>query len=196
MIKQEELTKRLQETLNHLCETDVVLKENIQLSDLLKLKNATYIINNFITYKLTLAFLNRLYGWSFINDSQYKKMCTIVEQTSTNANGFDVLYHDDISIVAEVKGNVPCKGSNFGANQRKKIIENLYSLKNGKTKAKIKTDGYYKFMVLLDDSKNVKNALDNLIKSKHMQDLTGNVHLVDNVSSISPDKINIVLISI
>lgn len=184
MIKQEELTKKLQETLNPLCETNIVLKENIKLRDLLTLKNATHIINNFITYELTLAFINQLYNWSFINDSQYQKMCTVIEHTS------------DIAIVAEVKGNVPSKGSNFGANQRKKIIENIYSLKNGKAKAKIKTDSYYKFMVLLDDSKNVKDALANLIKSKHMRDLTDEVCLAENVSSISPDKINIVLITI
>lgn len=38
MIKQEELTKKLQETLNPLCETNIVLKENIKLRDLLTLK--------------------------------------------------------------------------------------------------------------------------------------------------------------
>ena len=196
MIKQEELTKRLQETLNPLCETEVVLKENIKLSDLLTLKNATHIINNFITYKLTLAFLERLYNWNFIQSSQYEQMQISIERTSINANGFDVLYQEDTCIVAEVKGNIPCRGKRFGATQRKSIIKDLIALKKGKTKSKVSTDGYYKFMVLLDDAKDVKDALATLLKSKHMQDLTGEVCVVENASSISLEKINIVLIII
>lgn len=196
MIKQEELTKKLQETLKPLCETEVILKENIKLRDLLTLKNATCIINNFITYKLTLAFLEQLYNWNFIKKTQYEKMQMSIEQTSINANGFDVLYQEDVCIVAEVKGNIPCRGKRFGAMQRKSIIKDLIALKNGKTKSKINTDSYYKFMVLLDDSKNVKDALTTLIRSKHMQDLTGEVCVVENASSILPDKINIVLITI
>ena len=99
------------------------IQKDIQLKDLLVLKNATSVINNFITYKLTLAFLERLKQPGFIDRTQFERMEVDLEHTSVNANGFDVLFNDCIPIVAEVKGNVPCKGNRFGANQRKKLLK-------------------------------------------------------------------------
>ncbi|MCH5157781.1 MAG: hypothetical protein J1F33_01165 [Clostridiales bacterium] len=196
MIKEEALLKSLQDALSPICETSLIFKKDIQLKDLLVLKNATSVINNFITYKLTLAFLERLKQLGFIDRTQFERMEVDLEHTSVNANGFDVLFNDGIPIVAEVKGNVPCKGNRFGANQRKKIIKDLYALKKGKTKSKICSEKYYKFMVLLDDSKNIKEALVALVKSKHMRELAGEVCLVEDASSISKEKINVILITI
>ena len=51
-------------------------------------------------------------------------------------------------------------------------------------------------MVLLDDSKNIKEALVALVKSKHMRELAGEVCLVEDASSISKEKINVILITI
>ena len=196
MIKQEELTKKLQDTLNLLCKTNIVLKDNIELNELITLKNTTAVINNFITYKLTLAFIKQLHTWEFVNDSQYKQIKASAEHTPVNANGFDVVYQGNIGIVAEVKGNVPCQGTRFGAAQSKSIIKDLFALKNGKPKSISNTENYYKFMVLIDDSNNIKNALEALIKSKHMEILNGEVCIVKNSTDISLDKINIVLIKI
>ena len=196
MIKQDALRQNLQTALLPICESELVLKPDIKMQDLLALKTATYVINNFITYMLTVAFLDKLFIWKFIDSSQCKEMKNVIEQTSVNANGFDVLYNGGLAIVAEVKGNVPCRGNRFGAQQRKSIIKDLNALKNGKSKSIKDTTGYYKFMVLLDDAKNIKDALTALINSKHMKNLEGDVCLVEDASSISLSKINIVLITI
>lgn len=155
----------LQRAISKICETEIHLKENIQLSDLLELKMAVSPINNLITKELTRAFINRLFKWDKISEAQRNAAIELLETTNANANGYDFVMESP-QIVAEVKGNIPCnrEGTRYGANQKKEIVKDLIGLKEGKKKGgDLPLNEYVKFMVMLD-THGAYEAMKNLTK--------------------------------
>lgn len=193
--KEEDLIHHLQISLNRICKSEVQIKQNLTVEELISLKSAVSSINNFITYKLSLRFVEQLLNLNFITAAQYGAMCNKIELTSSNANGFDIISDGDIKILAEVKGTVPYYGNRYGAAQQKSIIKDLINLCDGKAKSKIDyLEGYYRFMVMLD-AKQSKDAMNSLIRSKALTKIHNRLQIVSD-GKFSKAKINIVFIAL
>lgn len=193
--RKEKLTEQLQTTFKSVCKSEVLLKDDLNLNNLLSLKTALSQVNNFITYRLTLQFINLLFGIDFITKEQCCTMCDYVEHTSSNANGFDIICDTEKKILAEVKGTVPYHDNRYGNAQSQSIIKDLKSLHQGKAKAKIENlCDYYRFMVLLN-SKNCEEAINSLLSSKSLAPIRESFNIAHD-GKIEKDKINIIFISL
>lgn len=118
--------------------------------DLVELKKAVSNINNMMTLRVTLGFIEKLYRLGIINQSQAMRIRKNVDAQHPNTNGFDVM-DKECKIVAEVKCNIPVDKKRFGPAQKDAIIKDLKGLWHGKSKGGINDiDGYYKFMVIQD----------------------------------------------
>lgn len=193
--RKEILTEQLQTTLKSVCKSEVMLKDNLELNELLSLKTALSQVNNFITYRLTLQFINLLFGIDFITKEQRCTMLDYVEHTSSNANGFDIICDTEKKILAEVKGTVPYQDNRYGNAQSQSIIKDLKSLYQGKAKAKIENPcDYYRFMVLLN-IKYCKEAMESLLRSKSLASINESFYIAQD-DQFKKDKINIIFISL
>lgn len=121
----------LRRAISKICEKEIRLKDEIQLSDLLELKIAISPINNLITTTLTENFIKRLSAWEIISKEQEKE--TIESLENVNANGYDVVIQSP-KIIAEVKGNIPYQGDKYCAAQKDGIKKDLKGLKEGEKK--------------------------------------------------------------
>lgn len=119
---------------------------------LIELKKALSHINNLITFKTSVAFVDYLKRKEIVSESLAKKIISKINNTKANANGYDIVCNEDFKFIAEVKCNIPCcnNGKKYGANQIKSIKLDLEGLKKGKSKHKIENIGEYcRFMVVL-----------------------------------------------
>lgn len=184
--------------------------KDLKISHFIELKNVLSNIHNIITMKVTEAFINKLED-GFINPDQADRMKSLVNNTSANANGYDVRYDEstkldikkgDKKILAEVKCNLPYNKLTFGSDQKKRIIEDIDGLLNGKTKEEIeKTDEYYKFMVFLSyengEGKSVEKSVGKLIKNLSDEKYKGKLEYYKDASAISTkEKVYIIFISL
>ena len=142
--------------------------------DFIGLKKAISCINNILTLKATLQFIDRIRKCRIINRGQAAKMRDAVEQQHPNTTGFDVKFDDGTTrIIAEVKCSIPVNGDKFGSRQKTSILTDLTGLENGKKKGDVKNlSAYYKFMVILDVC-NAREAMKNLMQDKFIE-LKGN----------------------
>ena len=160
--------------------------KRLTINDLVEMKKAISNINNLITLKVTLAFIDEICRLGIVNNEQAEGMRKVVDEQHPNTNGFDV-QDDKCKIIAEIKCNIPVGEKSFGAAQKIALKKDLKGLRNGKTKGDIgDPKDYYKFMVIQDVS-NSRLA---------MKELYGDdcVELVDN--NIDTDHIYIVYISL
>lgn len=140
----------------------------LTLDGFVRLKRALGNINNIITLKTTLSFIDCLLAEKVVLLPQAEEMRRRVKETSANANGFDVCYSggpDGLPLIAEVKCNIPVKKDRFGAAQEAGIRKDIEALLQGKRKMGV-TDvsGYYKFMAVLDMADgSVRKAMEKLI---------------------------------
>lgn len=184
----------------------------LSITDLIKLKLALSDINNIITLRLTLAAAKFLYANGIINEKQKEELIKAINKVSPNANGYDIEIQEDGNyppVIAEVKANVPCVGiktqingitvgARYGANQKKRLLEDIDSLLNGKSKATIQPNSNpapLKFIFVLDFG---TGAIEDFIKSLP-QEYTGKVALYDpnyKLNDLDPNKVYIVPITI
>lgn len=123
----------------------------MSISDFIELKRTISCINNIITLKTTLAFIDFLLDNQIIDEDIRNKMIEGVLATNVNANGFDVEYDQDgTRIIAEVKCNIPVNKHSFGAAQIEGITSDLKGLSEGKTKGPDSVKDFLKFMVMLN----------------------------------------------
>lgn len=140
----------------------------LTLDGFVRLKRALGNINNIITLKITLSFIDCLLAEKIVLLPQAAEMRRRVKETSANANGFDVCYSggpDGLPLIAEVKCNIPVKKDRFGAAQEAGIRKDIEALLQGKRKMGV-TDvsGCYKFMAVLDMADgSVRKAMEKLI---------------------------------
>lgn len=162
----------------------------LSLEDFLELKSVLKEINDIITLKLTLKFVNWLKNYFTIDEQTYQEIFNKIKSIKPNSNGFDVQIDDVPKLIAEVKCNIPItKGETYGSAQRDGIIADLKSLINGKKKSKINVKDYYKFMVLYDNEK-VRIATENLVKLL-ASELKNNIQYFSE-KRISKEKVNII----
>lgn len=160
--------------------------KRLTTNDLVEMKKAISNINNLITLRVTLGFIDEICRMDIVNNEQAERMMKEVDEQHPNTNGFDV-QDKECRIIAEIKCNIPVGEKSFGAAQKNALKKDLQGLRNGKTKGDIdNVDNYYKFMVIQDVSK-ARIA---------MKELYGDdcVELVDN--NIDTDHIYIVYISL
>ena len=160
--------------------------KRLTTNDLVEMKKAISNINNLITLRVTLGFIDEMCRLGIVNNEQAERMRKEVDEQHPNTNGFDV-QDKECRIIAEIKCNIPVGEKSFGAAQKIALKKDLQGLRNGKTKGDIdNVDNYYKFMVIQDVSK-ARIA---------MKELYGDdcVELVDK--NIDTDHIYIVYISL
>lgn len=154
----------------------------LTMTNLIELKKAVSNINNIITLRTTLGFIDFLYDKVQIRNG--------VTSTNVNTNGYDI---DDHVFIAEVKCNIPVYGNSYGAAQEKSIIEDLDGMHKGKTKAITNNPKTcYKFMVLLDVD-GVRASMQNLVNKlsyKHM------IEEFNDNTKLSKDKIYVVYLKL
>lgn len=130
-------------------------KITLGVEDLLRMKQTLSSINNLVTTFLTFSFADYLHDIELINDTQLQKLRNKIDKTSPNENGYDVCFKkdEDVSIVAEVKANVPAStdGKKYGAAQLQALIKDIEGLSEGKGSVNEKMlEHSYKFMVILN----------------------------------------------
>lgn len=139
--------------------------QKLSIEDLVALKNAVSDINNIITLRVSIKFIDMLREQGVLSYGSYIKAVELVNGESPNANGYDIKLEEQ-KIVAEVKCNIPIKDKTFGANQIKGIRKDIDGMNEPLKKTKDKTDtkDYLKFMVLLDND-GVREAMKKIINS-------------------------------
>lgn len=131
----------------------------LSIEEFENLKGTLKDINNIITYQTTLKFIEWVKERFQLSQDDYQKVVTQVKKSKPNDNGYDIQWDTGIKIIAEVKCNRPInKGDKFGSAQKNGITKDIEGLLEGKNKAKITVNGYYKFLVLNDLGDVVKKA--------------------------------------
>lgn len=100
----------------------------IGTAGLLELKNALARVNDIITMRLSLCFVEWLRQRLELTDLQAEELRRQILSTNPNASGFDV---DSVplNVVAEVKSNIPVKrGERFGAAQVRGIENDIRAM--------------------------------------------------------------------
>lgn len=129
----------------------------LTVKDILHLKSILSDINNIMTLKLTLRFVE--WACDYLGANKESKDLALAQVTSTkpNANGYDVIITNP-PVVAEVKCNIPInKGNRYGSAQRFGIMKDINNLVEGKSRTGVPIDNYHKFLVLLNTPE-VKDA--------------------------------------
>lgn len=153
--------------------------KRLTINDLVEMKKAISNINNLITLKVTLAFVDEICRLGIIDSKQADRIKQDIDEQHPNTNGFDV-QDDKCKIIAEIKCNIPVGEKSFGAAQKNALKKDLQGLRHGKTKGDIgDPKDYYKFMVIQDVPKarvamrelygaDCVELVDNSIDNKHI----------------------------
>lgn len=132
---------------------------------ILSLKSVLSNINNILTLRVTLAFVEWVTDRLNLDRSARDELERSVLEAKPNSNGFDVWLGYPVAFVGEVKCNIPVKGGMvYGAQQRNGIEKNVTALLQGKKKASMLTAGCPKFLVFLDLPQ-VRKANDHLSRT-------------------------------
>ena len=147
-----ELRRRINAFLQNafsLPESDYYSK--LDLPKLLSLKSALSDINNALTMRLTLGFLDwAAMALSFDTESINKIRASVLG-AKPSSNGYDIYCAGPLPFIAEVKCNIPVNGgAKYGAAQRIGIEKDIDALLHGKSKASSVESHCLKFMVFID----------------------------------------------
>ena len=131
--REEELRKRFNKAINSIVSLDVDDDKNyydaLSAKEFINLKKALGNINNIITLKTTLAFVDKLASYNLIEGSVVEQIKEKINSQSANANGFDILCEEgDFPFVAEVKCNIPVEKDKFGPAQLGGIYKDIINL--------------------------------------------------------------------
>lgn len=123
----------------------------LDLQKLLSLKSALSDINNALTMRLTLGFLDWAENALSFDADSISKVRASVLGAKPSSNGFDIYCAGPLPFIAEVKCNIPVNGGvKYGAAQRIGIGKDIEALLHGKSKAKSVESHCLKFMVFID----------------------------------------------
>ena len=180
--REEELKNRL----NNFFITQFSLPEDDYYSRLdsekiISLKIALSDINNLLTMKITISFVNWISKKFHFSQDSKQKLTDEILSTKPSTNGYDLVSNEIIKLIAEVKCNIPINGgTKYGSAQRNGIIKDLNNLLYGKTKSKFNTTEYFKFMVF-PENQSVKVANQHYINLS--KELKENLIIVDETTS-------------
>ena len=162
--------RTLQARLNSFLHTHFALPEQDYYSKLdrkalASLKSLLGDINNIFTMKICLEFGVWLGNTLELDPKTRAELRDSILRSEPNTNGFDLEVREPISVVAEVKCNVPINGGSvYGSAQRNGIVKDISALMEGKSKSRTKTSDCLKFLVLLDTPE-VRAATRHLVKN-------------------------------
>lgn len=148
--------RALQERFNSFIEAELNLPQKdyysmLSARGILRLKSALSDINNILTMKVSISFIEWLSKALKFDEDVKEAALKIALETKPNTNGYDVWLGYPICFVAEVKCNIPVnKGNVYGSAQRKGIEKDLEGLLNGKRKSSILPHKCLKFFAFID----------------------------------------------
>ena len=180
--REEELKNRL----NNFFITQFTLPEDDYYSRLdsekiISLKIALSDINNLLTMKITISFVNWITKKFNLSQESEEKIMNEILSTKPSTNGYDIVSDEIVKLIAEVKCNIPINsGKKYGSAQRNGITKDLNNLLYGKTKSKFDTNEYLKFMVFLENE-SVRSANQHYIHLS--KELKENLIIVDETTS-------------
>jgi len=123
----------------------------LDLKSLLLLKAALSDINNTLTMRLTLNFLDWAAKTLSLDSAAIQELRAGVLRTKPSSNGYDVFCNGPIPFIAEVKCNIPINGgTRYGSAQRAGIVKDINALLAGKSKSAAVDQRSLKFMVFVD----------------------------------------------
>lgn len=161
-----ELRRRINSFLRltfELPESDYYAK--LDTKSILLLKSALSDINNAVTMRLTLGFLDWAAGALPLDGMAISNIRSNVLNTKPSSNGYDIQCGLPVPFIAEVKCNIPINGGKtYGAAQKAGILKDIEALLQGKTKASPVSQGSLKFMVFIDLPE-VRAANEHLVNS-------------------------------
>jgi hypothetical protein len=163
--------------------------------DFVNIKTTLSDLNNIITYRTTIRFMEWLSDqFPYVKDN-YNVYIDQVLGTKPSDNGFDIVVNGDVKILAEVKCNKPINnGFKFGSAQRNGLIKDIKGLMEGKTKVKnVDHLNSFKFLVVYDYGEHTLRATEHLIKNLPSE-LKGKVVLLEEHTELTVDKVYIVFI--
>lgn len=150
--KDDELRRRINSFLHNafdLPEQDYY--ERLDIKNLLSLKSALSDINNALTMRLTLRFVDWATQVLSFDAVAKAQVLDDVLSKKPNSNGYDIHCAVPVPFVAEVKCNIPVNGgTKYGAAQRSGIMKDLDALLYGKSKTSSVDPNSLKFMVFID----------------------------------------------
>ena len=180
--REEELKSRL----NNFFITQFSLPEDdyygrLDSDKIISLKMALSDINNLLTMKITISFVNWISKKFHLSKESKQKLTDEILSTKPSTNGYDLVSNEIIKLIAEVKCNIPINGgTKYGSAQRNGITKDLNNLLYGKTKSKFNTTEYFKFMVFLENQ-SVRVANQHYINLS--KELKENLIIVDETTS-------------
>lgn len=163
----------LKERMNlHLSKLTGIEKDyysNLKSENILELKTVLSDIHNLLTLKLTIAAAKWVCNYFEIGEDAFQNIVQRVDSTKPNESGFDILIHEPIKLIAEVKCTLPINGgSKFGVAQRNSILDDIQKLKNGK-KQQLDTSDFFKFMFIIDLENRSIEAIMDLLKKTNIR---------------------------
>lgn len=165
-LKDEELRRRINAFLQltfDLPQDDYYAK--LDLKSFLALKSALSDVNNAVTMRLTLGFLDWASKSMPFDAIAISRIRAAVLSTKPSSNGYDIHCTEPIPFVAEVKCNIPVNaGKRYGAAQKVGILKDIDALLQGKSKASPVSPDSLKFMVFIDLPE-VRAANEHLVSS-------------------------------
>jgi hypothetical protein len=167
----------------------------LSVEDFVNIKATLSDINNIITYKTTISFMNWLSDHFPYVKKNYQLYMDLVLGTKPSDNGYDIVVTGEVSILAEIKCNKPINnGFKFGSAQKNGIIKDIKGLLEGKSKEKMvdPTKGY-KFLVVYDFGEHTYKAMEHLIKNIPTE-ITGKVELFKDFTQLKMDIVYVVFI--
>jgi hypothetical protein len=125
---------------------------NLKEESFLALKSVLADINNLLTLKVSLSFVEWVVSRLNLDESAKLELINSILAAKPNSNGYDLCWlGSPVAFVAEVKCNVPVNGGLiYGSAQRNGIEKDILALLNGKMKARLVPATCLKFMVFLD----------------------------------------------
>ena len=128
--------------------------KHLTFKTIINLKKVLSNINNLITLKTSVAFVDFLCEINKIESEIASNVIKEINKTNANTNGYDIVCKNgSFPFIAEVKCNIPCgkKGEKYGAAQIASIKTDLEGLRNGKKKTlELNLKEYFRFMVVLE----------------------------------------------
>jgi hypothetical protein len=190
----------LKEKFNHFISSKItgVSKDyyfNLSVEDFVDIKTTLSDINNIITYKTTIRFMDWLSEHFSYVKNNHQVYLEQVLGAKPSGNGYDIMVTGEVTILAEIKCNKPINnGYKFGSAQKNGIIKDIQGLLEGKSKVKsIDPREAYKFLVVYDFGEHTLKATEHLIKNIP-SDYRGKVELYTDQTRLTMDKVYVVFI--
>lgn len=167
--RQKELYKRLNDSLSDITGINTDFLSNLTNDKLINLKYALSDINNIVTLKTSLAFIDYISLIFSLTPNEKLEIVDRLNSTKPNSNGYDIYFKNkNVSFFAEIKSTVPInKGTQFGIAQINSILDDAIKLQNGKRG--IDTSNAYKFIGVLDLGDTTLTALKKVFRGRNIR---------------------------